>query len=349
MNHILVRTAVSLLLATGMVGSGRAQDTDKVRETVKRLESVLSQVDTHLAERATTATELDDARAQIAELRQRLTVAMTQVKARERDNDGLRADLARGRSELEAAKQQTQGLRQTDAERRQREADLLARIGKLEADSAAKVPADVHSRALDAERQGAKQHARSLEAARAELVQGQESLALRTAEVAELRKALQATEQTKHDVAARDAELADLRQQLATTRQAAEQFERRTLEQAAEQAAATQAAARERLAAQNARDEMAEALRHARESLGAEAAKGERQTERIRALTDDVQRLGAQIEAAGARQAEPPVQIHHHGSGDIILQIPARPALRHDAGAVVIPANPAEPERRIHE
>lgn len=310
MNDALIRTLLSLLLAAGLSGPGQAQDNDKVRETVKRLETVLSQVDAHLAERASAETDLETAKAANLELRQRLTVAMAQAKAQERDGETLRAELAQDKARLDASQRAGIELQASLDQMRQREGALNAEVARLQQQVAARVPAEEHAKALEEARRQREAHEAAVKVASADLAQARAALSACEQEVA-AQAARVATEQrlredAQRTLVERDAELALLQTQRAREREAA-----------AERAAAEQAAA-QRAAAAQAVAERAAVL----QAAATEAAESERQ--RARQLEEEVRQLRAQLDAASARGDEPPLQIHHHGSGNIILQIPAR-------------------------
>jgi chromosome segregation ATPase len=250
------------LAATSLGATLTAQDSDKVRDTVKRLETVLGEVDARLGQMSAVQSDAETTaqalRAENLMLRQQLTVAMTQLQERARERDAARIDLAAARDKLHAGERAATNLQQELAQRRQRDDEPAGRLARLEQELAAATAAQQVQLRASAERERAHEHAA------AQLAAANQELAAQLAAAATARAELAATlEQTRADVRARAAAL-------------------------------TQARARaDSIAADN---------------------------EQLRAALDEQR---AAPPAAAAPSA--PLHVHHHGSGHIILQIPARP------------------------
>ncbi|MEZ5964310.1 MAG: hypothetical protein R3F56_10730 [Planctomycetota bacterium] len=392
MNDALLRTSVSLILALGLSGPMRAQDNDKVRETVKRLEAVLSQVDQHLAERATHETELVDAKSESLELRQRLTLAMAQIKERERADTAQRSQLTRLEADLEARTREARELGAVAERLRGRETELSTQVDRLQADLEARVPAEEHARTLDALRAELEQRDAGTAAMRDELAAAKAAVTQRDEELAHMREEAarwqsqqvdlqrelaaakaesvridaehkRALQDAERSLAARDQELSTLRadaeQREATARDASTELGNLRAESTAElarqqtaldtQVARAETLQREATSMAAARDELLRDAAALNAALAAESRKAEQErTARLRSEAE-VQRLRAQLDGATVRRDDPPLQIHHHGSGDIILQIPARQARGTATGGEAPPLDDQADKGRIDE
>lgn len=349
----VARTSLPLILSAGLCITTlsafvTAQDTDKVRDTVKRLEAVLSEVDTRLSQVTQAETAAGTLRADNESLRQQLTVAMTQLQQRGRDLELAQRELTATRADLDGQKQTIATLQEQKEQRRLHEDELAAKLARLE--QRAMEDAKGHQQRLQETTRLAESRAAELDSLRAQLASTVEARKLdeqrqqdSAAEADALRARANANAAAIAQLEAKLAEqarLADgkarecdaLRAQVETLRA---QADRAIAASAAADKVAGQLTA---LTAQNqtlanelaaARDQLATASeRGAAATKASEVALGQARA-RAEAATDEAEQLRAQLDALRAAPARvrddgAPLQVHHHGSGNIILQIPAR-------------------------